>query len=73
MSSTVDDYVYEGATPLFIAAQNGHTEIITVLVKYGADVSICRDHDTSPINICSVVYEYFNNFFMALLTGHKQR
>jgi ankyrin repeat protein len=31
MSSTVDDYVYEGATPLFIAAQNGHTEIITVL------------------------------------------
>jgi ankyrin repeat protein len=59
MSSTVDDYVYEGATPLFIAAQNGHTEIITELIKYGADVSICRDHDTSPL-------------FMACQEGHEK-
>lgn len=29
----------DGSTPLFIAAQNGHTEMISLLLQHGADVN----------------------------------
>ena len=31
-----------GGTPLFTAAMEGHTNIIHLLIGYGADPNICR-------------------------------
>lgn len=32
-----------GATPLFIASQNGHGEVVNILIRKGADVDVARD------------------------------
>ena len=33
-------YVQEGCSPLFLASANGHTEIVDILLKNGADVKL---------------------------------
>lgn len=35
-------YVQDGATPLFVASQNGHTEVVLCLLNSGASVNKCR-------------------------------
>ena len=30
-----------GVTPLHDAAENGHAEVVTLLVRHGADVEVC--------------------------------
>jgi ankyrin repeat protein len=38
-----------GSTPLFVAAQNGHTAIVAMLLKSGADKSIRGFRDRTPL------------------------
>ena len=35
--------VQDGATPLFMASQNGHTNVVDVLLRHGADPNLA-DH-----------------------------
>ena len=43
--------VQDGYTPLHIAAQNGHVEVVETLIKSGADISVvekvsqCENND----------------------------
>ena len=32
-----------GASPVYIASQNGHVEVVRVLIAAGADVKACRE------------------------------
>ena len=35
-------YTQDGATPLYVACQNGHTQTVDVLLKNGANVNLSR-------------------------------
>ncbi|KAJ5725594.1 uncharacterized protein N7483_006951 [Penicillium malachiteum] len=39
----------EGRTALFLAAQNGHTETVKVLIEYGADLGVPNEMGTTPL------------------------
>ena len=39
-----------GGTPLFTAAMEGHTNIIHLLIGYGADPNICRSDKDTPLH-----------------------
>lgn len=43
----------DAATPLFIASQNGHDNIVKMLLQSGADVNITRTDGASPLWIAS--------------------
>ena len=45
----------DGMTPLFIAAQQGHIDILRVLVKAGADLDQARDNGATPVNLAAAV------------------
>ena len=36
-------FVQSGATPLIIASQNGHAEVVTILLRNGAGVDTARN------------------------------
>ena len=38
-----------GSTPLFVAAQNGHTATVAMLLKSGADKSLRGFRDQTPL------------------------
>ena len=38
-SDLVNSPADDGGTPLYLAAQDGHTECVRLLLKYGADVN----------------------------------
>ena len=44
-------YVQDGATPLFVASQNGHTEVVLCLLNCGASVNKCRQ-----VNCLRIIY-----------------
>jgi ankyrin repeat protein len=48
-----------GATPVFVAAQNGHVEVIRVLAELGADVNSPNNVGATPV-------------FMAAMMGHVE-
>ena len=33
----------DGATPLFIASQNGHSDVVNILIRNGADVNMAAN------------------------------
>ena len=39
----------DGSTPLYIAAQNGHTAIVSKLLQHGADKSIRGFRNRTPL------------------------
>ncbi|CAB4029160.1 ankyrin repeat domain-containing 29, partial, partial [Paramuricea clavata] len=39
----------DGATPLFVASQNGRTEVVLCLLNCGASINKCRKDKTSPL------------------------
>ncbi|XP_063404202.1 protein fem-1 homolog C-like [Mytilus trossulus] len=40
-----------GELPLYVACQNGHTEVVQMLINNKADINKCRDTGASPIFI----------------------
>ncbi|XP_071122328.1 uncharacterized protein [Mytilus edulis] len=49
----------DGVSPLFMACQEGHTEVVQMLITNNADINKCRDTGASPL-------------FMACQTGHTE-
>mmetsp|Transcript_8851 Transcript_8851/g.33097 ORF Transcript_8851/g.33097 Transcript_8851/m.33097 type:complete len:192 (+) Transcript_8851:31-606(+) len=47
----VDEATDEGATPLYLAAQNGHGAVVRALVQAGADVNKARDNGRTPLSV----------------------
>jgi ankyrin repeat protein len=47
-----------GATPLYVASENGHEGIVSVLLNNDADVNICRSKGSTPL-------------FVACMEGHE--
>ena len=43
--------VYSGATPLYIAAHEGHEAILRALIEAGAAVNKARDDGTTPLSV----------------------
>ncbi len=41
----------DGTTPLFVASQEGHTELVSLLIESGASVNLARDDNASPLFI----------------------
>ena len=37
----------DGATPLFMASQEGHSDTVTILIRSGANINIPREVDVS--------------------------
>ena len=33
-------FTQDGATPLYVASQNGHSDIVNILIRNGADVDL---------------------------------
>ena len=47
-------YQQDGATPLFMAAQNGHLKVVRALVEVGADLSMCMSgNGWSPLFVAA--------------------
>ncbi len=44
----------KGFTPLFVAAQNGHTKIVTLLLQNGADVNQAEQRGHTPLWISAL-------------------
>ena len=47
LTDNVFTYVFPhaqtGATPLYIASEKGHTDVVNILIKGGADVNLARN------------------------------
>ena len=42
-----------GASPLYIAAKNGHKDVVRILLKFGADVTkICTEVCSEYVYVC---------------------
>ena len=50
MGADVDTPMKDGETPVFIAAQNGHTDAIQVLKGFGADVNTPMEDGRTPVH-----------------------
>jgi len=55
LGARVDDgpTVTNGATATYIAAQCGHTRVLSVLVGAGADVNLCNERGASPLFVAT--------------------
>ena len=42
-----------GATPLYIAAQNGHEAVVRALIELGADINKAKDDGWTPLFIAA--------------------
>ena len=40
-----------GASPLYIACQNGHDKIVKILLTHGAVINKSSDNDSTPLQI----------------------
>lgn len=41
----------EKCSPLFVACQNGHGNIVKILLENGADINLCKTNGESPLLI----------------------
>ena len=53
----------DGGTPLFIASQNGHSDVVNTLIRNGADVNLSW-------KVCTIIIMYHNIVF-AISTSHS--
>ncbi|XP_071181368.1 uncharacterized protein [Mytilus edulis] len=58
-NSNVNHCRKDGGSPLFMACQNRHTEVVQILINNKADISKCKDTGSSPL-------------FMACQEGHTE-
>jgi ankyrin repeat protein len=59
-SMAIQDYQRpDGVTPLFMASQKGHTSVVNVLLRHGADPNLANHDGTTPL-------------FMASQNGHTK-
>ena len=42
-----------GATPVLVASQNGHLEVVKLLIKHGADIHKANNNGTTSVLIAS--------------------
>ncbi len=49
MGADVNKAMDDGATPLLIAAQDGHEAIVRALIELGADVNKATDNGVTPL------------------------
>lgn len=42
-----------GDTPLISAAREGHMDVVELLLKHGADVTVQNDADETALDVCS--------------------
>lgn len=59
----------DGATPLFIAAQNGHCSVVSLLLSHGAKVSLARLDSATPLWIAAQM-NHSDVCKMLLQAGH---
>ena len=45
--------VSKGATPLYIASQNSHTDVVSLILKFSANPNSQMDDGSSPLYIAS--------------------
>ena len=48
-NNRIDDQTYEGETPLYLAAREGHLDAISMLLDNDADISICNNEEVSVL------------------------
>ena len=67
------NYLQDGISPIFIASQNGHTEVVDLLVQAGADIHLAttKVHVSTHTVFCSVatVLEINVSFSVLILTS----
>ena len=49
------------ATPLFIASQNGHSNVVNILIRNGADINLA----------CQVMWTHFLCYLLLILTSNR--
>ncbi|KAK0644158.1 ankyrin repeat-containing domain protein [Cercophora newfieldiana] len=52
--SEIDDPDQNGATALYVAAQNGHTDCVRFLLQSGASASLAENHGTTPLHFAAI-------------------
>lgn len=47
--ANINARVYTGYTPLHLAAEKGHFDILQYLINHGANITACADEDLTPL------------------------
>ena len=62
----------DGATPLWLAAQNGHTETAQLLISAGADVNQAVDKGSNAFIYCSTKWSYRSSSTIKAISSRGQ-